>query len=127
MERDFGMPKARFHVLLKRRDMDLNKNVPDMVATCLVIHNMCIMHNDSFITNWVLQAEQDLQTGYKELETQMQGSCTLNEVRAIVTEDPNDILHRGQSGGDGVVEGSSSSSCHGSCSSAERRNNLECQ
>ena len=40
--------------------MDL-QNVPNMVATCLVLHNMCIVHRDSFIVDWVREAERDLQ------------------------------------------------------------------
>ena len=83
-------------------------------AACLVLHSMCIiMHRDSFLTDWVLEAEEDLQTCCDELETQMQASCTLIEVWAIVVENPNDMLERGQSGGDGALDNGSSSSCHG--------------
>eukprot|EP00250_Pteridium_aquilinum_P032051 c44884_g1_i1 orf=167-535(+) len=55
VERVFGMPKARFRVLLKRCDM-LLQSVPKMVRTCLVLHNMCIIHGDMFDEGWVREA-----------------------------------------------------------------------
>lgn len=51
VERAFGMLKARFHILLKRCDMDLH-NVPSVVAACLVLHNICLVHKDRFDMQW---------------------------------------------------------------------------
>lgn len=47
VEHGFGMLKARFRIMLKRCDM-LLQNVPKMVHTCLVLHNMCIVNGDAF-------------------------------------------------------------------------------
>ena len=47
VERAFGMLKGRWRILLKRIDVHL-KNVPDLVAACLILHNMCIVFGDKF-------------------------------------------------------------------------------
>ncbi|MCO5573140.1 hypothetical protein L7F22_026905 [Adiantum nelumboides] len=59
MERAYGIMKSRFRILLKRCDMLLS-NVPKMVATCMVLHNMCIIHGDAFDEAWmVCRAQRD--------------------------------------------------------------------
>lgn len=64
VERAFGMLKARFRILLKRCDMNL-MHVPNMVVSCLTLHNICIVHGDAFDPLWVQEAkgsiEQELQ------------------------------------------------------------------
>ena len=53
IERASGMLKGRWRILLKRVDMHL-RNVPDLVSTCLVLHNICIISGDNFWKNeWV--------------------------------------------------------------------------
>ena len=47
VERAFGMLKGRWRILLKRVDVHL-KNVPELVSTCLVLHNICMIFGDSF-------------------------------------------------------------------------------
>jgi hypothetical protein len=47
IERAFGMLKCRWRILLKRVDVYL-KNVPELVATCLLLHNICIIFGDTF-------------------------------------------------------------------------------
>ena len=47
VERAFGMLKGRWRILLKMIDVHL-KNVPELVNTCLVLHNMCIFFGDKF-------------------------------------------------------------------------------
>ena len=47
VERAFSMLKGRWRILLKRIDVNL-KNVPNLVSTCLVLHNMCIIFGDIF-------------------------------------------------------------------------------
>ncbi|MCO5584541.1 hypothetical protein L7F22_038469 [Adiantum nelumboides] len=59
VERAFGMLKARFCILLKRCDMNL-RYVPDFIAACLVLHNICIQHGESFDMEWVREAEAEL-------------------------------------------------------------------
>ena len=63
VERAFGMLKGRWRILLKRIDVHL-KNVPDLVATCLVLHNMCIVFGDEFWKQeWLREAQDDVHNG----------------------------------------------------------------
>ena len=63
VERAFGMLKRRWRILLKRIDVYL-KNVPDLVATCLVLHNMCIVFGDEFWKQeWLREATDDVHNG----------------------------------------------------------------
>ena len=63
VERAFGMLKGRWRILLKRIDVQL-KNVPNLVATCLVLHNMCIIFGDQFWKEeWMREATYDVRNG----------------------------------------------------------------
>ncbi|MCO5560793.1 hypothetical protein L7F22_014413 [Adiantum nelumboides] len=132
IERAFKMLKSRFCILLKRCDTDL-RHVPDVVAACLVLHNMCLVHGDSFLTDWVRKAEQDLQDSSSVLASQLSQArssdlesqlrairLALNEVQAVLYEDTNDIVQRGQSGE--AINGHESRGARGS--GTERCNNL---
>jgi hypothetical protein len=59
VERAFGMLKRRWRMLLKRIDMPL-RTIPDIVTTCLCLHNLCIIHGDEFDLNWAKSAEEDM-------------------------------------------------------------------
>ena len=49
--------------MLKRLDVHL-KNVPDLVATCLVVHNLCIVFGDNFWKEeWLREATNDVHNG----------------------------------------------------------------
>lgn len=40
------------------------KNVPDLVSTCLVLHNLCIIFGDNFWNDeWIREATEDVQSG----------------------------------------------------------------
>lgn len=57
------MLKGRWRILLKRIDVQL-KNVPNLVATCLVLHNMCIIFGDQFWKEeWMREATYDVRNG----------------------------------------------------------------
>ena len=45
---------------MKRCDVPL-RSVPDLVATCIVLYNLCITMNDGFNENWISEAEEQLQ------------------------------------------------------------------
>lgn len=63
VERAFEMLKGRWRILLKRMDVQL-KNVPDLVSTCLVLHNMCIIFCDTFWKEeWMQEATTEVQNG----------------------------------------------------------------
>ena len=47
VERSFGILKARFHCLLKRLDHELN-NIPNVIISCCVLHNICQITGEQF-------------------------------------------------------------------------------
>ena len=52
VENAFGRLKARWRCLLKRIDMDVNY-IPDVVAACATLHNICEIHKDRFDNEWL--------------------------------------------------------------------------
>ncbi|MCO5569863.1 hypothetical protein L7F22_023577 [Adiantum nelumboides] len=101
VERAFGMLKARFHILLKRCDMNL-RYVPDLIAACLVLHNICIQHGESFDMEWVCEAEAELtvRSGRAE-EGQSAVATSLRELQATREVDIEDVMERAQGGNEG--------------------------
>jgi len=59
VKRAFGMLKGRWKILLKKIDMPL-RSIPDMVTTCLCLHNLCLIHADEFDMNWARSDEEEL-------------------------------------------------------------------
>lgn len=45
---------------MKRMECPL-KFVPDVVATCIILHNICIRSSDVFNRDWIKVAEEDLE------------------------------------------------------------------
>lgn len=63
VERAFGMLKGRWRILLKRIDVAL-ENVPDLVSTCLMLHNICIVFGDEFWrSEWMQEATDEVHHG----------------------------------------------------------------
>jgi hypothetical protein len=60
VERAFGILNGRWRIIMKRCDVPL-RSVPDLVATCIVLHNLCITMNDGVNENWISEAEEQLQ------------------------------------------------------------------
>ena len=56
VERAFGILKGRWRILLKRIDMPL-RHVPNVVTTCICLHNLCIIHRDKFDDEWAKEGE----------------------------------------------------------------------
>jgi hypothetical protein len=56
----FGMLKLRWAILLKRLDVDI-EFAPDLIACCIVLHNMCQVHKDELNPEWFGEAEEMLQ------------------------------------------------------------------
>jgi hypothetical protein len=44
---------------MKRCDVPL-RTVSDLVATCIVLYNLCITMNDGFNENWISKAEEQI-------------------------------------------------------------------
>ena len=56
VELAFGRMKARWRRLLKRNDM-LVTNVPNVIAACCTLHNICDIRGDVFIEEWLEDCE----------------------------------------------------------------------
>ena len=50
VERAFGILKARWRCLLNCLDHNI-ENLPDVIISCCVLHNICQMKGDSYIDN----------------------------------------------------------------------------
>lgn len=61
VERAFGILKGRWRILLKRIDMPL-RNVPNVITSCICLHNLCIIHQDKFDDEWAKEGERIMQT-----------------------------------------------------------------
>ena len=55
VENAFGRLKGRWHCLLKRIDSHV-LNVPNIVASCTVLHNMCEIYGDHCSQNWIVES-----------------------------------------------------------------------
>lgn len=52
VEHAYGRLKGRWRCLLKRLDVDVC-DVPELVAACCVLHNICEVHGDGFNQEWI--------------------------------------------------------------------------
>ena len=57
VENAFGRLKGRWRCLLKRLDFKL-ENVPNVVSSCVVLHNMCEMYGDNFCSEWMVARDE---------------------------------------------------------------------
>lgn len=46
---------------MKRSKISL-RNMPDIVATCIVLYNLCIVNNEGIELEWIVEAENILPT-----------------------------------------------------------------
>ena len=56
VEDAYGRLKGRWQCLLKRNDTDVS-DLPEQVAACYVLHNMCEMHGERFNDDWLEDVE----------------------------------------------------------------------
>ncbi|MCO5559550.1 hypothetical protein L7F22_013151 [Adiantum nelumboides] len=75
---------------------------PYLVAACLVLHNICIQHGESFDMEWVREAEAKLivRSGRAE-EGQRAVATSLRELQATREVDIEDAMERAQGGNEG--------------------------
>ena len=48
----FGRLRARWQQLSKKIDMHI-KHIPNVILACCVLHNVCVIHNDTFNEEWL--------------------------------------------------------------------------
>ncbi|XP_030649741.1 NACHT, LRR and PYD domains-containing protein 12-like [Chanos chanos] len=59
VENAFGRLRGRWRCLAKRNDVDISR-MPDIVAACCVLHNVCEMNKENFLPEWTIDAAADL-------------------------------------------------------------------
>jgi hypothetical protein len=57
VERAFGILKGRWIIILKRVNMPLH-HLPNLIRTCICLHNLCIIHKDNFDNSWAKLSEK---------------------------------------------------------------------
>ena len=86
VERAFGILKARWRCLLNCLDHNI-ENLPDVIISCCVLHNICLMKGDSYIDNddvlkHTLQRERERTQRRDEREFH----ASANTLRGILTD-----------------------------------------
>lgn len=59
VEKAFGRLKGRWRCLLKRLDFKL-ENVTHVVSACVVLHNICELYGDNYLSEWTDQTPTDI-------------------------------------------------------------------
>ena len=90
VERAFGILKGRWRVIQKRADVPL-RSIADIVSTCIVLHNLCIITKDKFDTIWIEEAEVELKKRVEDGTVKggqvLQGEkSSIEEVRARISK-----------------------------------------
>ena len=91
VEHAFGILKLRWRILLKIMDCQL-RHVPAHVTTCLLLHNLTIMHNDTFNMSWFEDGQTQLQKNLATPSIVAAASTTLLEAETVAIS-PIDFLH----------------------------------
>jgi len=89
VERAFGILKGRWRMIMKRSEIPL-KNMPDIVATCIVLHNLCIVNNEGIEEDWIVEAESKL--ARRMIEGEIREGSELRGERAGIAEVRRRIL-----------------------------------
>ena len=59
VEHAYGQLKGRWRCLLKRLDISV-ADVPNVVAACCVLHNVCEIHGDGFNDEWMVDTDSTI-------------------------------------------------------------------
>jgi hypothetical protein len=91
VERAFGILKGRWRIIMKRCDIPL-RMVPDVVCTCIVLHNLCITMKDFFDKTWIDEVESEL--AQKIANGEAREGSEVCGARAAIEEVTNRIQYR---------------------------------
>ena len=79
----FGRLKGRWRCLLKRIDSNLI-NIPNMIGSCVVLHNICEMYGDHCSNEWIV--EEGSANGTSASTTTASSSTTATAVRDAIRD-----------------------------------------
>ncbi len=82
VEHAYGRLKARWRCLMKRIDIDV-RNVPELIAACCALHNICEVHGDSFDEDWLEGVEITRETEASDGTTQSESGDSIR--RALMS------------------------------------------
>jgi hypothetical protein len=91
VERAFGILKGRWRLIMKRHEVPL-RNMPDIVAACIVLHNICIVNNEGIEEDWIIEVESKL--ARRIIEGEVREGSELRGERAGIAEVRRRILAR---------------------------------
>ncbi|MCO5551827.1 hypothetical protein L7F22_005330 [Adiantum nelumboides] len=77
---------------------------PDVVAACLVLHNICICHGESFDMECVQEAELELTHTCLAEEARRSAATSIMEIHAIRQVETEDAMKRAQRGRDSAAD-----------------------
>ena len=76
----YGRLKGRWRCLLKRLDVDVH-DVPELVAACCMLHNICEVHGDGFDEQWMEGVEESTRDDCSAAVTTVQLEDNATETR----------------------------------------------
>lgn len=79
----FSRLKARWRKLTKQIDMHV-ENVPNVIAACCVLHNICEVHQDSFNDAWLQEIETQVDQPAASSSVQSSSHAGGDQVRDIL-------------------------------------------
>ena len=83
VEHAYGRLKGRWRCLLKRLDVHVS-DVPELVAACCVLHNVCEIHGEHFDEEW-MEGVQDDSITVNSTPTTTQAGSGQNTRQALMT------------------------------------------
>ena len=84
VENAFGRLKGRWRCLMKRIDSH-TVNVPNIVASCVVLHNMCEIYGDYCLEEWVLhEVNRSRLDNTSNSSTPCSTTCTASAIRDAI-------------------------------------------
>lgn len=86
VENAFGRLKGRWRCLLKRIDSHL-ANVPNIIASCIVLHNICEFYGDHCSEEWVVDEGNSNPTGGGSTSSTTSSSTTATAIRDAIRDE----------------------------------------
>ena len=84
-ENAFGRLKARWKRLSKQNDMEVTR-VPQVILACCILHNVCEVHGDTFVSTWLDETSDDQPATVPYPSTSQNTSTQAAAIRDILVQ-----------------------------------------